>query len=187
MLKVIALCERTEVPGLRRAVQNQYIDPMTNPTDQFYAHDSYKLIIYAFKNLHPDNPLLTFLVDVHCQTYKTRSEEGDELEAELRNQLPRDFLMRCMLRYGNRDITWHDESGRKIDYCSYHQHVSEEEKERCPRYRDRPLAAESIVKKEDSYEDKILGLQRKVEAAENLMKGWTNQRLSVIGEEMDIV
>jgi len=88
----------------------------------------FESIIFAFANLPSNNIILTLLVDAHCQDYKAEFDDIWDGELELRSQLPKEFLLRAMLRYSamrEAPVT------NSLDPCDYHEHESEKEKEAC--------------------------------------------------------
>jgi hypothetical protein len=100
----------------------------------------YNAIIFAFANLPLEHNLLTFLVDTHCQNHRIELDTDENGEKELRSQLPKEFLLRAMLRYS--ELKSKDGAGDLIP-CDYHGHSSKEERETCEKKVDIKLDIDS--------------------------------------------
>jgi len=122
ILKACALGDRLTAPVFRDSVQRVFVRRYTSQAP------FYRGVIFAFANFPHDHVLLTMLVDTHCQEYAT--EDDTLLDGELahRSQLPKEFLLRVMLRYSDlRKGKVNDE----LKPCDYHGHRSEVEREAC--------------------------------------------------------
>jgi hypothetical protein len=124
LVQACALGDRLLAPQFRALANNSYVNNTIRSRDiPFYAD-----VIFAYDNLPATHPLLSFLVDAHCAHW---SASGDEQEdCQHREQLPKEFLVRVMLRYEMlKHITF--TKWPKLDPCSYHEHATEDEKDAC--------------------------------------------------------
>lgn len=80
----------------------------------------YNTIIYAFKHLPPNNPILQAMIDKHCLEWNDKIDnKGDELD--LRSKLPYEFWMGVSLRY----MRMQDGQIEELDRRDYYRHESD--------------------------------------------------------------
>jgi len=119
------LADRLGAQELLNAVNNWIVGYQANSSPW------YDTVIYAFDNIPAARRILSMLVESHCRY----SEEDDDAlhdgDHSLHTQLPNDFLFRVMKRY--RQICEDRDWDREMNLCDYHEHVSEEERQKCKR------------------------------------------------------
>lgn len=128
-LKLYVFADRFVVPRLReqlnRAIVNDYDSDCP-------ALEEYKTITYAFHNLPPTDPILDLIVDRYFMVWRLDLDEGEDEEAY--ETLPHEFLLRFYKRVGK----WRKEDLQNrhqlfnMDFCSYHEHKTDEDKLQCP-------------------------------------------------------
>jgi hypothetical protein len=124
ILKAYALSDRILAHGFKKAVRCQIVSQFANRKHIPWYH----AIIFAFANLPPNDLVLTLLVNAHCRDYQTSFDNDAYGELERRAQLPHDFLLRVMVRYG----AIVDGSAKKeLRPCDYHEHESNDEERTC--------------------------------------------------------
>lgn len=128
-LKLYVFADRFVVPALRaqlnRAIVNDYDSDCP-------ALEEYETITYAFHNLPSTDPILDLMVDRYFMVWRLDLDEGEDEEAY--ETLPHDFLLRFYKRVGRwrKDDLQNRHQLFNMDFCSYHEHRSEEEKLQCP-------------------------------------------------------
>lgn len=123
MVKAIALGDRLAAASFKEAVNYSFVDfHYQKPSSVWY-----RVVIEAFNLLPSGNPILDFLVDCQCMFWKETYD--DDKERELEPELPNEFLIRTMHKFGKmRD---NRKERKLLDKCSYHEHASEEERTKC--------------------------------------------------------
>ncbi|CAO2658845.1 Nn.00g065680.m01.CDS01 [Neocucurbitaria sp. VM-36] len=122
-VKVCVFGDRFQARDFQHAVQTNLVDLTMTSSTPFY----YSAINYAFEHLPSNNPILRLLVDTQCCFWTSKSDTKHEGELGLRDQLSHSFLVRVMVRFSE----IRDDPKVKLIRCNYHEHVSEEDKERC--------------------------------------------------------
>jgi hypothetical protein len=122
-LKVYVVADRLGAQEFLAMVNNDYMDSNIDRTPW------YENVIYAFSNIPSGRRILRFLVATHCALSCPDGDDSMEGEEELRSKLPREFLLQVMMRYQviNTEENWND----ALRACDYHEHASEEEREKC--------------------------------------------------------
>jgi len=97
-----------------------------------FTSSQYEVIIYAFNNLPPTDPILDWLVDRHYIQWQMYSEA----QSTTFSRLPHEFLLRFFKRVGQERHAGHGcvSDTFHLDICSYHEHASEGERVSCSRY-----------------------------------------------------
>ncbi|KAF2127077.1 hypothetical protein P153DRAFT_432919 [Dothidotthia symphoricarpi CBS 119687] len=108
-----------------KAVRNSLVDHLVTQSPY------YDVVIHAFTNLPPENPILRLLVDCHCHVFEEYMDLDESEQLQKRDQLPHAFLIRVMLKYSRILAGAYEE----LDRCDYHEHGSEEEKQECKKSR----------------------------------------------------
>jgi hypothetical protein len=128
LIKAYVFADRMLAHQFKRSVRNLFVD-MTWTCSPWYRH-----VICAFENIKEDDPILDYIVDLHCMRWSPKSDLGYPDEMSLQPQLPQPFLLRVMMRMqGLRDI---DPKGEEIKEkaCSYHEHDSDDREKTCAIY-----------------------------------------------------
>jgi hypothetical protein len=136
ILKACALGDRLVAVNFRNTADLLFISNFIGCGYSSY----YNAIIFAFANLPLEDNLLTFLVDTHCQNHMIELDTDENGEKELRSQLPKELLLRAMLRHSG--LKSKDGAGDLIP-CDYHGHSSKEERETCEKKVDIKLDIDS--------------------------------------------
>jgi hypothetical protein len=134
-IQTICLADRLAAMSFKKTLHNTYVNvclgmdgygPVSSP--------SYASVIYAFQHLPQDDLLLK--LQVHEQSYHwTEGDDTDENgDRELLKELPRDFLCAVMKKMSH--LRSKDDAHKELYPCDYHLHDDEEEKTRCPDYRE---------------------------------------------------
>jgi hypothetical protein len=123
VMKSCVFGDRFGAPRFKQDAHNLFVD--LYQVAPFYAN-----VNYAFENLSENDELLRFLVDTHCLYWFP--ELDDEEEKTLQKQLPNSFLLQVM--YRTYEIRKNPAKTVRLDICSYHHHMSNEEREACPHY-----------------------------------------------------
>jgi hypothetical protein len=125
ILKAYALSDRIFARAFKKAVRYQVVSQFANWKDIPW----YDTIIFAFANLSPNDLVLTLLVNAHCRDYQAIFDINADGELERRAQLPHDFLLRVMVRYG---AIADGSTEEELRPCDYHEHESNDEQVTCP-------------------------------------------------------
>lgn len=127
-LKLYVFADRFVVPRLReqlnRAIVNDYDSDCP-------ALEEYETITYVFGNLPPTDPMLDLFVDRYFMVWRLDLDEGEEEEAY--EALPHEFLLRFYKRVGKwrKDDLENRHQLFNMEFCSYHEHKTEEDKQKC--------------------------------------------------------
>ncbi|KAF9693882.1 hypothetical protein EKO04_008148 [Ascochyta lentis] len=108
--KAYVLGNRLSSPQFKQAVYKIYLDELGGSD----TLPCYHAVTYAFANLPADDLLLQLMVDSHCHNF-CKGFDGSA-DAEDRKQLPREFLVRVMLRYSDL-VAKHDQE--PLDAADY--------------------------------------------------------------------
>jgi hypothetical protein len=114
LLKIYVFSDAFLVPGLLDAICNSLVDLELEKI-------SYNAIIYAFNTIPADKCILDFLVAEHCRLRCTLMD--DDEDEKLPNKLPRDFLLRVMLFFGNKHEAIEGSVSRCRDIVEIKAHV----------------------------------------------------------------
>lgn len=91
----------------------------------------YEHVVYAFSTLSGADPMLRYLVDLQSVAWRPQSDSVSGEDA-LRAELPNLFLVQVMIR--NYELRASPVAKQDFDVCSFHDHESDEERKKCPRY-----------------------------------------------------
>ncbi|KAL6706150.1 hypothetical protein ACN47E_006066 [Coniothyrium glycines] len=129
-LKFYVFADRFIVRNLSAELNRRIVNEHSSRA--FPGHPGHEEIIYAFNNLPETDPLLDFYADILFYVWNLDMDQLHN-QVSLRSQLPRELLLRFMLRVGRSRRDYEDLPINKFsfDFCSYHGHVSEEEKKAC--------------------------------------------------------
>ena len=94
-VKAYVFGDRFQCLEFRKAVYETFLRSNVEHKSPPY----FQTITYALNNLPAKDLLLKVLIDTHCAFYKPKYE--DEVEIQHRDDIPREFLTRTMLRYSN--------------------------------------------------------------------------------------
>ncbi|KAJ4361299.1 hypothetical protein N0V95_002001 [Ascochyta clinopodiicola] len=98
---------RFQSPAFQKAVYKTILDELDDLP-------FYEAVTWAFANLPAEDPLLQLMVDANCHSFSKESDSPQEVED--RKQLPHEFLVRVMLRYGDL-VSKHDRE--PLDAANY--------------------------------------------------------------------
>jgi hypothetical protein len=123
-LKAYVVADRLGVQELLELINNQYVDC------NIQVPPWYEGVIYAFSNIPSGRRILGMMVATHCAFSLTEFDELAGQEA-LRDRLPVEFLLQVFEFHQQMrsEKTW----SKKPRACDYHEHASEEEREKCNR------------------------------------------------------
>ena len=124
-IKLYFFATRFLVPRLRKLLNRAIVSNVRDGS----CSPSIRTIIYAFGNLHATDPVLDYLVDARCTSDGTLHDSAEE--KEMYGQLPHAFLVRYMER--STEIRVRGIKLKDLHICDYHDHESEEKRERCQR------------------------------------------------------
>lgn len=95
LVKAVAFGDRFMVPKFYEEVSSRSISRLQATRPDFAT------IIFAFGNLPGDASLLEQLVEAHCRLWCPKCPHDEpNVEKDLKAQLPKDFLIRVMDKYG---------------------------------------------------------------------------------------
>jgi hypothetical protein len=132
LAKACVLGDSILTSSFRMAVNNLAVDYVVeDPCGPWYVTAT-----YAFQNLPEKSPFLRFLLDLHCRSGRSRDDNNEAKRAK--EELPLEFFIRVMDRYGEKTCEVYDGAG-SIDWwwhltprpCRYHEHNSTEERKEC--------------------------------------------------------
>lgn len=148
-MKLYVFADRFVVPLLReqlnRAIVNDYDSDCP-------ALEEYETVVYAFNNLPCTDPLLDLIIDRYFMVWRLDLDEGEDEEAY--ETLPHEFLLRFYRRVGK----WRKEDLENrhqlfnMDFCSYHEHKSEQEKQECPHKTQKIKPGQIWLQRESNHE-----------------------------------
>ncbi len=92
LLKACAFGNRFLTPRFERITHNHYV----NHVAIWDTSVAYEEIIFAWKNFGEDSSILDMMVEAQCLLWSARDDSEDE--ARVRLELPKEFLIRVMLR-----------------------------------------------------------------------------------------
>ncbi|KAJ4324390.1 hypothetical protein N0V94_001287 [Neodidymelliopsis sp. IMI 364377] len=148
-LKLYVFADRFVVPLLReqlnRAIVNDYDSDCP-------ALEEYETVNYAFHNLPPSDPLLDLIVDRYFMVWRLDLDEGEDEEAY--ETLPHEFLLRFYKRVGKwrKDDMQNRHQLFNMDFCSYHEHKTEQERLQCPHKTEKMKAGQVWLSRESRGE-----------------------------------
>ncbi|ORY08903.1 hypothetical protein BCR34DRAFT_589645 [Clohesyomyces aquaticus] len=131
MMKIYVFATDYEVPALKSAVAMD----ITGFGDVDFP-PFLQIVKYAFNNLKREDPILDFLVDTNCLFWdpdEDQSEDEKKREEDMYELIPNSFLLRCRKRYAEWRKYGLSMNMKELEWnvCSYHQHTTEEEEEKC--------------------------------------------------------
>ncbi len=127
-LELYIFADRFLVPSLRSVLSQSIVASFEYGWDMDNAVDE---IAVAFDNLPPTDPLLDFFVDFYFVSWSVETEDG-KYEKSILSQLPHEFLLRYLMRFGRLRQEHGDPNNELyMDWCSYHVHTSGDEKRYC--------------------------------------------------------
>lgn len=148
-LKLYVFADRFVVPLLReqlnRAIVNEYDSDCP-------ALEEYEAITYAFSNLPSTDPMLDLIVDRYFMVWRLDLDEGEEEEAY--GTLPHEFLLRFYKRVGKwrRDDLQNSHQLFNMNFCSYHEHKTEQEKAECVHKTQKMKTGQVWLQREPRYQ-----------------------------------
>ncbi|CAN9306628.1 unnamed protein product [Alternaria sp. RS040] len=104
LLKACVFADRFLFVDFERIIHNLLVDLILDCECAMYKH-----IIFAYENLPKDSPILELMVETQCLYWSTRLD--NEVEAQSRLNLPKEFLVQVMLRFAelrDRDMIYED-------------------------------------------------------------------------------
>ena len=130
-MKLYVFADRFLIDDLRLAMKRFIVGNDDDPYSPYLD-----TIQYAFENLRAEDPMLDYLVECHCLFYDNIMLGEKEQEILDKGQLPIDFMVRCMKKYG--ELNKYDEEDkenippRRFDPCDHHEHANLVERAACP-------------------------------------------------------
>lgn len=148
-LKLYVFADRFIVPLLRQQLNRAIVNDYDSDCP---ALEEYETITYAFQNLPSTDPLLDLIVDRYFMVWRLDLDEGEDEEAY--ENLPHEFLLRFYKRVGRWRMN--DLQNRhqlfNMDFCSYHEHKTEQEKLECPHKTQKMKAGQVWLQRESCLE-----------------------------------
>ncbi|KAJ4994280.1 snare domain-containing protein [Stagonosporopsis vannaccii] len=128
-LKLYVFADRFVVPKLRQQLNRAIVNDYDSDCP---ALEEYETITYAFLNLPSTDPILDLIVDRYFMVWRLDLDEGEDEEAY--DTLPHEFLLRFYKRVGKwrKDDLQNRHQLFNMDFCSYHEHTTEQDKLQCP-------------------------------------------------------
>jgi hypothetical protein len=129
-MKVYIFADRFIIDDLRLAIKRAIVGNDENPASPYFD-----TIIYAFENLRAEDSMLNYLVECHCLFYEYDFLSDEEREILDKGQLPIDFMVRCMKKYG--ELNKNDEEDKentppaRFIPCDHHEHANHDERLAC--------------------------------------------------------
>jgi hypothetical protein len=103
LLKACTFGNRFLAPRFERITHNHYLDYL----EECGRGVMYQQIIFAWENFGDDSSILDMMVEAQCLLWSGRDDTGEE--ERLRLDLPKEFLIRVMIRFA----AIRDDSGRR--------------------------------------------------------------------------